>query len=107
MPANAEWHRKWRSRNVQSCTVARLKYRFGVDRKTAEELAARVVGPCDVCGGKDSYRALNVDHDHETRIVRGALCHNCNIILGLAHENPSLLESLAAYLKAWRTERAS
>jgi hypothetical protein len=40
-----------------------------------------------------------VDHCHTTGEVRELLCRDCNLILGLAGDDPSLLESQAAYLR--------
>lgn len=55
-------------------------------------------GKCAACG-KGSRRTLNLDHDHKTGIIRGLLCHNCNIALGMVHDNVSTLLKLAFYLK--------
>jgi Recombination endonuclease VII len=40
------------------------------------------------------------DHDHTTGHIRGLLCHNCNVGLGLFKENVTLLKEAAAYLAA-------
>jgi hypothetical protein len=42
---------------------------------------------------------LAVDHDHETKHVRGLLCANCNTALGKFHDNPDLLYRAADYLR--------
>lgn len=36
---------------------------------------------CELCG-KKSNRVLVMDHDHETNLFRGWLCHGCNTKLG-------------------------
>lgn len=46
---------------------------------------------------------LVVDHDHNTGVVRGLLCHNCNRALGLLQDNPETLEVAIAYLKSVTT----
>lgn len=58
-------------------------------------------GRCAVCGKsyKDEIQMLAVDHDHTTNAVRGLLCRNCNVGIGLFKENPSFLLAAYFYLK--------
>lgn len=51
---------------------------------------------CEVCG---STKQLRRDHDHETFEFRGTLCNNCNVAIGLFHENTDSLEKAIEYLK--------
>lgn len=57
---------------------------------------------CEVCGhvvdGK-TVKCLVFDHNHATGEHRGWLCSNCNVALGLAGDNPEILEALAKYLR--------
>ena len=39
-----------------------------------------------------------LDHDHETKRVRGVLCRLCNAALGCVRENPETLRRLIAYM---------
>lgn len=53
-------------------------------------------GCCAMCG-----RPLpkpHIDHSHVDGLVRGALCWPCNRLLGLAHDNPELLNQALSYL---------
>ncbi len=43
-------------------------------------------------------RSFAVDHCHNTGRVRGALCYECNLILGNAHDSATTLRNLAKYL---------
>lgn len=55
---------------------------------------------CGICGGVNSDgRRLFIDHDHKTGKVRGLLCHQCNIMLGHAKDNLSVLRSAVGYLE--------
>lgn len=57
-------------------------------------------GKCAICGGANSDgRPIHVDHDHETGVIRGMLCFNCNAALGLMHENTDLLRRMIQYLE--------
>ncbi len=53
-------------------------------------------GKCASCGEEGP---LYVDHHHDTRIVRGLLCHGCNTAAGLLDECPSRAFKLGAYLR--------
>lgn len=61
---------------------------------TTEQYDGLVANGCQVCG----TRPAQVDHDHRTGIVRGALCGHCNRALGLLQEDASRLLKLADYL---------
>lgn len=41
---------------------------------------------------------LVVDHDHETNVVRGLLCGNCNAMLGFARDDVGTLARAISYL---------
>ncbi len=43
-------------------------------------------------------KKLVVDHSHETKRVRGLLCHTCNLSLGLFQDNPAILQSAVNYI---------
>jgi len=40
-----------------------------------------------------------IDHCHSSGKVRGLLCHNCNVMIGHARDNVSILETAIEYLK--------
>lgn len=57
-------------------------------------------GLCAICGEPPKKdKMLSVDHCHLTGKVRGLLCNRCNFILGLAHDQPSILQASLLYLK--------
>lgn len=37
--------------------------------------------------------------DHKDQVVRGLLCHNCNVVLGLIKDQPDTLRRLALYVE--------
>lgn len=57
---------------------------------------ARALNECIICGIE---APVVVDHDHETKEVRGGLCINCNLGLGHFKDNPELLRFAALYLE--------
>lgn len=80
----------------------RLKYRFGITASDYQNILLAQNGVCAICGKKETAKGqqlLGVDHNHKTKKVRGLLCHKCNVILGLCHENIDTLTSAIAYLR--------
>lgn len=46
----------------------------------------------------ESYYKLHVDHCHETGVVRGLLCYNCNTGIGRLKDNVIVLQRAIEYL---------
>lgn len=62
-------------------------------------------GLCAICRlspvGRGKGDILVVDHCHKRGNVRGLLCGNCNIAIGLLRDDPALVDLAAAYLRHW------
>lgn len=57
-------------------------------------------GCCNMCGLPPTLkRKLNFDHDHRTGTFRGWLCHQCNLLLGMADDSVLILEAAIRYLQ--------
>ena len=79
-----ESQRRWRERNVEVDTArwkARNWAKYGVTPEQYEQMMLDQNGVCAICN-QSCIRALAVDHDHETGVVRGLLCWKCNTGLG-------------------------
>lgn len=73
-----------------------------VPRNIANRIIDMQGGLCAACGGSQQPAhgtRLFIDHCHETGLVRGALCHRCNVALGFAGDSVSTLRSLTRYLE--------
>jgi len=56
---------------------------------------------CAICGEIPEGRHLAVDEDHSDGMrIRGLLCKNHNLGLGLFSDSPELLRKAASYLEA-------
>ena len=64
-----------------------------------DELLKRQDGKCAICGRIPSKRHFAIDHNHKTDVVRGLLCHSCNVGLGHFRDSVELLEAAKVYLK--------
>lgn len=78
-----------------------LMRRYGLSIDEWERMAAEQ-GYC--CASCKRQKPLHVDHHHETGMVRGLLCGDCNKAAGLLHDSVTTATSLARYL-AWHQFR--
>ena len=79
--------------------AARLKRKYGMSLADYNQMLATQNGKCKICGRVlKEGKGTHVDHNHTTGNVRGLLCHNCNLILGYAHDNDATLIRAAKYL---------
>lgn len=55
---------------------------------------------CAICGvnKQDSATKFVMDHNHQTYLIRGILCSNCNVGLGYFRDKPTLLAMAIKYL---------
>jgi len=75
-----------------------LRARASLYSMTVDELEvimARNDGKCEICQERP---ASNIDHCHNTGKVRGYLCRECNIGLGLFLDRKDFLERAVEYL---------
>jgi hypothetical protein len=83
-----------------------LKRAYDLSNNQLDDFLIRLEGSCEICGSKCAQsKRLSVDHCHRTKTIRGAICQNCNRLLGLAKDSSFLLRSAATYLE--RYEHAS
>jgi len=84
-------NREWEASHREQVAAGKrrryaAKYRFSRFGLTAEQYADMLVaqnGRCALCDSADfGGSTWNVDHDHDTKEVRGLLCSGCNAALG-------------------------
>lgn len=75
--------------------------KYGVTLSDYDAMFVRQLGCCAICGKKQA-RAFDVDHCHDTKIVRGLLCTNCNRMIGHSADSPERLRRAAGYLESSR-----
>ena len=78
-----------------------LQWHYGITLADYDEMMNEQGNKC-VCGatrGRSNKEALHVDHDHNTGLIRGLLCHRCNRAIGLV-DDPASLRALADYIES-------
>ena len=115
--ANAEYARKrdkeWREKDIEKHRAkGRAWYAKHRDKERAKDraqsrkrLGVTPTRPeathCEICGRlPDHFKALCLDHCRLLDKFRGWICTHCNLMLGYARDNPTILIAGAAYLKA-------
>lgn len=78
---------------------------YGLSVEEYEVILKRQNGVCAICSQVcKTGRRLAVDHDHNTKKVRGLLCATCNTALGKFGDSPVLLRQAIEYLEAGTEE---
>ena len=95
----SDYQREWRERkggNLYDRTI-----RYGISPEEYGELLDEQLSCCACCGSSDPKRKAGfvIDHDHNTGSIRGLLCHNCNIGIGLLGDTMSGLQMAVDYLR--------
>ncbi|HEY5409466.1 MAG TPA: endonuclease domain-containing protein [Caulobacteraceae bacterium] len=95
---NARWYLKNRGKKLAYNRRNHDERKYG-DPDIRAKLLSLQGGVCAGCGSPDPEhsRGWQVDHCHETNVVRSVLCHPCNTALGLLKENADRIRRLAAY----------
>lgn len=96
----------------RACQRARQLQRvYGMTRARYDSMMESQGGGCAVCGCVNpNGRELAVDHDHGCcpgkgscgQCVRGLLCSNCNMAVGLMMDSPQRLVDAADYLRRYQ-----
>ena len=79
-----------------------LKYEYKMTKEEYDQRLKDQDGKCAICGTEKPYnqegKNFAIDHDHKKGIIRGLLCHGCNVGLGHFKDDPSLLQRAIDYL---------
>jgi hypothetical protein len=98
--------RKWRKANPERAKLESKKAKcktYGVTVVEYDALVAAQGHKCAVCGTDHPGRKKGdwlIDHCHETKAVRGLLCHNCNCGLGHFRDSVAVLQRAIDYLNS-------
>lgn len=97
--------KKYRDQDPEKARIAQTCSNYGIDVKEARRL--RSIVHCECCSremtGGQGRLARHVDHCHTTGKVRGAICNDCNAILGRADDDSERLQQAINYLNKHRS----
>ena len=92
MSISQDAHEDRRARQRKAVRKYTIKKKYGL---TVDEYDRLMAEPCSICGGKSEH----LDHCHDTGVIRGPLCMECNHGLGKFKDNPDILRAAIAYLE--------
>ena len=94
------WKKKHPIKHARGCKNRLLKRNFGIDLKEYRILLEKQNFQCLICGttARQNGKELAVDHCHKTDKVRGLLCSQCNVGLGMFRDNKVYLRKAIQYL---------
>lgn len=104
-PKERERNKKWALENPEKARYHSRKKLLGQKyNMTIEEhdaLFAAQNFSCAACGSEtpNSKKGWSTDHCHASGIVRGILCHHCNVGIGHAKDNIEVLRMWISYLE--------
>ncbi len=96
------WNAKNNVKRHKYGVKARLKHKYGLAEWDYEAMLATQGGHCALCDTtpeQERYKRLNIDHCHETGIIRGLLCTPHNHALGRMGDNEESLLRALAYIR--------
>lgn len=92
--------------NVNKAAMKRILKRHGITQEQHDEMLRAQGGVCAICRKRSSAAKtrprLSIDHCHSTNVVRGLLCHRCNVAIGLFGDDPELMRAAAGYVERSR-----
>jgi hypothetical protein len=100
-------YRAWKAANPEKARLidanCKTKKAYGITIAERDAMLAAQEG-CAVCGvdKPGSKKGWHIDHCHDTKKVRGILCHHCNVAAGSAKDDPVRLRAIADYLERHR-----
>lgn len=97
----------YRAKNQQRVAylhkMKNIERKYAITRHEYEACIKMQDNRCPVCAvefiGTRGVSSPAVDHCHTTSKVRGVICNGCNVAIGSAKDDPSILRALAAYLE--------
>jgi len=81
--------------------------KYGITLLEYEAMFKKQGGACAICQKQNlDGKALHVDHDHDTGMVRGLLCFFCNGTLGKIGGSFDLWYAFFDYMEKWKRIKA-
>ena len=90
-----------RERDPRGTKDRRLRRAFGITVEMWETMFAAQGFCCAICGAAEpgTKQGWHTDHCHITHVVRGILCHHCNLTIGSAKDDVVRLRAAIDYLE--------
>lgn len=106
-----DYNRKYRQEHQEeSRDKARrhmYKKKYGITPEEKNWMLVNQDNRCIICNTKYPAHKSGwcVDHDHKTGKIRSILCYSCNLVIGFAKEQSTILRMAAKYLDYHHAQR--
>ena len=106
--SNLKWKHTLRDSGFTNQQVAVINNRYGLPEDELVLLVEKQNCKCAICDkklnknitdSKNKHADLCIDHCHTTNKVRGLLCRDCNLALGMFKDSVNNLTNAIKYLK--------
>lgn len=92
---------KGKLRTPEDYRRSRLKTKYNLTPEAWQTIFEIQGGVCAICKQPpNKSKPFHVDHNHTTGKVRGLLCSNCNVAIGMLQDSPTVAQSATDYLKS-------
>jgi hypothetical protein len=98
-------HAQWKARNTDAWWRSHTAYKgrqYGITVDQFIEMLEVQDHRCAICRKPLGTKGTAIDHDHNTGRVRGLVHSHCNLVIGNANEDVSVLFGAIRYLKRHR-----
>ena len=104
-----EIQKRYRERHREKIKLkqkkSRIKNKYKHCEGSVEELLKEHKGLCDSCG--EQTNKICVDHCHNSLVIRGLLCNNCNVGIGFFKDDIIKLHKAIKYLEKHEATKAA
>lgn len=94
----AQHDARYYNKHKERIKLSKKLKKYRISKEDYQNMLTHQFGVCAICKKTDVSRALSIDHNHQTEVVRGLLCHRCNTGLGLFGDKVEVLLAAATYL---------
>ena len=95
-----QYNKEYKEKHKEELKYHSIERIYGLSPEEYDAMLKAQHNRCAICRKPFvDAQHTHIDHDHATGKVRGILCSNCNHMLGMAHDNPKILQEGIDYLK--------
>lgn len=96
-----EYQKEWILKQGENFRkISDLKSNYGINKEDYFSILDSQKGKCGICRVELNFTLTHLDHHHKTGKIRGILCHQCNVGLGMFKEKEEYLIKAIQYLKS-------
>lgn len=97
---------RWMEKHPEYFTERHYRARYKISKQEFDGLLAAQENQCAICERTEPKgRNWHLDHCHDSGLIRGVLCHSCNVGIGLLGDTDEAVLRAYTYLASFYRER--